>query len=144
MAKEGFHPLCMVWADKAILHDSTLLLSGIATQMIFSATRPKKVQVAMHASRFFLLWKECEKLLEEEPPEIALVYTKMQPSQDGLCHAIAIQLSHPMQLDENSWSFAIEKNNSSVTYEEVALFIDWLPASSCPKPVQLLFPDSVS
>jgi hypothetical protein len=131
----------MVWAEEVRVSSSLLTLYLTYEKVLFSATRPKKVRKYIRADQFFSIWAKHPAEFLAEPPEIALAYTDMPKSRDGLFHATPIHLSHPIARSPNTWQFSF-KGELDGAYQEAALFIDWLPSSVCPKPIQLLFPES--
>lgn len=139
----------MVWADEAVIsHEPlTLILQNIHYKVLYSATRPKKMQEFIHIDRFMSTWINNRSAFENDPPEVAITYTKMPVDKDGIVHAIPIKLSNPTAKENNSWQFdlAFPKNNIAIgKYQDAALFIDWFPSSICPEPIRLLFPESAN
>ena len=144
--QEGFHPLCMMWSDEAIISEGHLILKSLDNKVLYSATRPKKVQEFIDVQQFMSSWVTHRDAFEKQPPEIALVYSAMSMGKDEIAYAIPIKLSSPIAKEDNSWQFDLsfpEKGMASGIYKDVALFIDWLPSSLCPEPIKLLFPESV-
>ncbi len=147
--KEGFHPLCMIWANEAVVSSESsgqiLTLVKVDYKVLFSATRPKRVQQFINIEHFMSIWLKHKEAFNSEPPEIAIAYTKMARDKGGIAHAVPIHLSNPMRKD-NGWSFDLsfpEQIIEEGRYQGASLFIDWFPSSVCPKPVALLFPESV-
>lgn len=98
--KTHFHPLCVLWAQKATLLKKEskwfLSLENINPKILYSASRPKKFRNFMLTEQFLTLWTMNEEAFIKEPPEVGLVYSNM-PKQEGIAHAIAISLSHPQK-----------------------------------------------
>ena len=92
------------------------------------------------------IWIEHITAFVNDSPEIAIVYTKMPVNEDDLAYAIPIQLSTPVAREnycrEFNFSFP-ERSMTEGAYQELAFFIDWLPSSTCPEPIKLLFPESI-
>lgn len=139
--REGFHPLCMIWAKEAIFTKSTVLFNKIDPKVLYSATRPKRVQEFIDIEKFLFIWSQNEPIFEQEPPEIAIVHSALPIGKDGIAHALPLQLSHPIKKGPSSWEFHTTFSHPE-TLHDIAIFIDWLPSAVCPKPVQLLFPES--
>lgn len=139
--KEGFHPLCMLWAGEAIFTDGFALFDKLDHKVLYCAARPKRVQEFINIEKFMSIWALNEKFFEEEPPEIAMAHSAIAIGNDGIAHALPLELSHPIKKGSSSWEFRTTFQQLG-RYSDVALFIDWLPSAICPKPVQLLFPES--
>jgi hypothetical protein len=145
--QQNLHLLCMVWAQEAIVtkDDSgySMTLKNLDRKVFYKAARPKRVQGFIEVKKFMTTWIENNNRFEKEPPEVAIVYSKMKSGADGIAHAIPIVISNPNKEGENSWRFKLTQANEKLLvghYQDIALFIDWLPTPYCPKPIKLVFP----
>ena len=82
-----------------------------------------------------------EEVFKKDPPEIAMAHSSIEISNDGVAHALPLELSHPIKKGSASWEFCTTFSQQG-RYHDVVLFIDWLPSAVRPKPIQLLFPES--
>lgn len=143
---QHFHPLCIVWAKEAVVmrdgKELKLVLNGLESKILYSASRPKKYRNFILSERFMTLWSDNKDAFEEEPPEIGIVYSKMNIGADGIAHAVPIKLSDPI-CNGNDWKFKLEETSilKEGCYNDIALFIDWLPSIDCPLPIKIIFPE---
>ena len=96
-----------------------------------------------HAIRMFAeVYLKKNEVFVNEPPEIAIAYTAMDIEEKGMAEAVAINCSNPAKTGNAGWTFDLSFIDNPLAlgcYNEIALFIDWLPSVECPKPIQLLF-----
>ncbi|MGH6811632.1 MAG: hypothetical protein ACREDM_04590 [Methylocella sp.] len=145
--EESLHLLCMLWADEAIItHNANsyrLVLKNIDRKMLYSTSRPRKVRGFIDAKNAMSIWIKNMKIFEQEPPEIAIAYTRMNAGKDEIANAIPIYLSKPEQFGEESWAFSLRFRTEVLdtgNYDASVLFIDWLPTLYCPEPISALLP----
>ncbi len=146
MPLEGFHPLCMIWAGEGVIDSDKFTIKQVDPKVLYSATRPKRVQEFMNIHKFMSVWIGSKGAFEQDPPEIALAYTSMPKGNGGIARAVPIKLTQPIEKTKNCWQFELtfsEKVIASGTYHDIALFIDWFPSAVCPKPIQILFPEGI-
>lgn len=144
--QENLHLLCMVWAEKAVVtDDNKFILHHIDKKILCTTARPKNTRFFILANTFMLAWINNQASFEKEPPEIALTYSDMQSEKDGISHAIAIQIMKPMMGADGSVTFNLTQTPllPARQYDDVALFIDWLPSTRCPEPIKITFPKLV-
>lgn len=147
MSKEMLHLLCMVWAKEAVIAQNNssyiMTLKNCDQKVLSSTSRPRQLQAFMDIENFLILWSENDDLFEKEPPEISIAYTAMPVSSEGIARSIAIELSHPVK-HQQDWVFQLAFRNEIMkagSYQDIALFIDWIPTPYCPAPIKLLFPE---
>ena len=148
-AKQQIHLLCVMWAPKAIITQSideyTLTLKNIDPKVLYMTARPSKNRAFITTEKFMTTWQENEAIFEKEPPEIAISYSNMPLDSYGVAEAISIVLCNPKRGNEtHSWIFQLKFLSSTSikpgSYDEIALFIDWLPSFECPLPIKLILP----
>lgn len=145
---ENLHLLCMLWAKKIVIEkkdsDFSLVLYGVNQNILYMTARPIRTRKFILTRKFMSIWIKNQECFTQEPPEIAMVFSEMPPDSFGVAHALPIHLSTPQQEKDNSWSFHLSLSGLSLNpgiYENVALFIDWLPTNYCPEPIEKLFPN---
>lgn len=147
MSKEMLHLLCMVWAKEAVIAQNnsgyTMTLKNCDQKVLSSTSRPRQLQEFLDIENFLTLWSEHDDLFVKEPAEISIVYTAMPVNSDGIADSIAIELSHPVK-HQQDWVFQLafrDKRMKAGSYQDIALFIDWIPTPYCPAPIKVLFPE---
>ena len=146
--EESLHLLCMLWAKEANItsenNNHFLELKNIDRKILYSTSRPKKVRGFIEANKVIKTWVNNNDAFLNEKPEIAFEYTTLKPNADGITNAISIDLSSPVITKENTCKFKLCFRNEIVPdgkYDDISLFIDWLPTFYCPKPIALLLPE---
>src|SRR3990167_3877531 len=146
MAEESLHLLCMLWADEGTIEQDGniyyLKLKRINQKVLYSTSRPKKVRGYIESNHFIFVWSQNNDAFDAEPAEIAMSYSNLSKNKYGISNAIAANLSNPT-LTKDGCVFNLKWRDEKVslgTYKDIALFIDWLPTTYCPKPISLLMP----
>ncbi|CDZ79227.1 hypothetical protein BN59_03545 [Legionella massiliensis] len=149
--EESLHLLCMLWANEAYITSEDnqffLQLVKMDRKVLYSTSRPIKVSGFIDVKKVIPIWANNNQDFLNEPPEIALAYTKMKSNSDGISHAIPVDLSNPGAIIDSSCKFSLSFKDEIIPpgkYEDVTLFIDWLPTLYCPKPINLLLPEYFS
>lgn len=144
--EKSFHLLCMLWAEEANISkdENTYILTikNIDRKILYSTSRPKVNRGFIETKKFLQAWVDNKKVFEEEVPEIAFTYNQMQADKNDITHAVPIDLTDPLEINENTCKFTLKFRDEMLTvgkYSDIVLFIDWFPTTYIPKPVKLIF-----
>lgn len=145
---QQIHLLCMLWAKKATItqnHNGYFLtLKNIDPKVLYMTARPSKNRAFITVENFITCWIKNNNSFKAEPPEIAITYSKMAPDNYGVAEAIPIALCDPKLQGKKNYTFQLNFLAEKITpgeYDEICLFIDWLPSFECPEPIRLVLPN---
>lgn len=140
--QQQYHFVFTLYAANANVDTSTLVLKGIDTKIAYMTARPGRDRAFITAQRFINTWLAHSTAFEQDLPEVGIIYSAMKLNSTKETEAIPIILHKPKKIRDNEWQFQL-KNKAHMLkgeYQDVILFIDWLPALQCPEPIKLLVP----
>ena len=142
--QRNLHLLCMIWAKEAtVVGDHSFTIRDADPQVLCTTARPVATRFSILTSAFMSAWIQNQASFENEPPEIAMVYSRMPAGPDGIAHAIPVVLTKPSAEGTDAWKFEFAPPNPALpagTFRDITLFIDWLPSLHCPEPISITFP----
>ncbi|MDP1574682.1 MAG: hypothetical protein Q8L78_07105 [Coxiellaceae bacterium] len=146
--EEKLHLLCMLWANEASITSENgkhfLTLKNTKREVLYSTSRPVKARGFVDEKKFMSVWIDNNDAFLNEPPEISFEYNKIHHNSDGIANSVAIDLLNPMITKENAYQFLLTFRDEIIPdgkYDNVVLFIDWIPTAYCPKPIGLFLPE---
>ncbi len=138
--QKQYHFLFMISAKEAsVSDDHRLTLKEIDHKVLFMTARPKRCRAFIPAERYLTTWAKNHSLFLQQPPEIAMIHSDMKEDAHGKAKAIPMEMTNPQKIGLNSWKFDSHLVKSGI-YRSIVLFLDWLPALECPKPIQIEVP----
>ena len=121
----------MLHAEKGIISKTNngyeLTLQDLSDKVLYVSDRPVRKAGFIVLSHFMKRWELSGSSFNKTPPNAVMVHSALKTDENGVAHAVAVELSNPVKLDKGAWTFKIRVLNGPLSvgsYTGVEVFVD--------------------